>query len=138
MSSPLILDTHVLLWSLLQPNQLSNDVKEQISFAQQKGNLLISSISLWETAMLQFKKRVNIYEPIKDFLKSIKNISGITVKDISSDVAAESVSLIDNFHGDPTDKIIVATTRCHHATLLTRDQKILDWAKLGHIKTIQV
>ncbi|HJD56338.1 MAG TPA: type II toxin-antitoxin system VapC family toxin [Rickettsia endosymbiont of Pyrocoelia pectoralis] len=132
----LVLDTHVLLWSLLQPEELSEEIKHKINSAQENSQLFLSSISLWEIAMLKFKKRINIYEPTKDFLESITNINGLTVKDISPEIAAESISLIDDFHGDPADRIIVATAKCLGATLLTRDQKILNWAKLGHIKSI--
>ncbi|WP_245969063.1 PIN domain-containing protein [Candidatus Rickettsia colombianensi] len=82
--------------------------------------------------MPNFKKRINIYEPIKDFLNSITNINGLSIKDIFLEIAAKSISLMDDFHGAPTDRIIVATVKCLRATLLTRDQKILNWAKLGH------
>ncbi len=135
--NPIILDTHVLLWSLLQPEELNEDLKEQISLAQINNQLFICSISLWEIAMLKLKKRINIYEPIKDFLNSISNINGLKIKDISPEIAAESISLMDDFHGDPADRIIVATTRCFGASLITRDQKILNWANLGHIKSLQ-
>lgn len=137
MNNPIVLDTHIMLWSLLQPEELSEDIKLLISTAQDNRALLLCSISLWEIAMLNFKKRINIYEPVKDFLKSITNIDGLSVKDISSEVAAESVMLIDNFHGDPADRIIVATTKIYGATLITRDKKILTWANFGHIKSIQ-
>lgn len=138
MSNLIVLDTHVLLWSLLEPDQISREIKQEISLAQEDNNLVICSISLWEIAMLNFKKRINIYEPVKDFLKSITNINGLAVQDISSEVAAESVLLMDDFHGDPADRIIVATTKIKGATLITRDQKILDWAKLGHIKSLEM
>lgn len=130
--------THVLLWSLLQPKELSEEIKHKINLAQENSQLFLSSISLWEIAMLSFKKRICIYEPIKDFLNSITDINGLAIKDISSEIAAESISLMDDFHGDPADRIIVATAKCLGATLLTRDQKILTWAKLGHIKSISI
>ena len=88
--------------------------------------------------MLKFKKRINIYEPIKDFLESITNIHGVSIKDTSPEIAAESILLMDNFHGDPADRIIVATAKCYGATMLTRDQKILTWANLGHIKSLPI
>ncbi|WP_341794263.1 type II toxin-antitoxin system VapC family toxin [Rickettsia endosymbiont of Rhinocyllus conicus] len=138
MNNTLVLDTHVLLWSLLQPKELSDDIKHKINLAQENSQLFLSSISLWEIAMLSFKKRINIYEPIKDFLNSITDINGLAIKDISSEIAAESISLMDDFHDDPADRIIVATAKCLGATLLTRDQKILTWAKLGHIKSISI
>jgi len=136
MSNLLVLDTHILLWSLLNPEELPEDIKRQISQAQENQQLLISSISIWEIAMLAVKKRINIYEPIRDFLESITNIKGLVIKDISVEIASESVMLTDNFHGDPADRIIVATTKVWGATLVTRDQKILQWASLGNIKSL--
>jgi len=121
---------------LLQPEALSENIKSHIALAQENNQLLISSISLWEIAMFNFKKRINVYEPIKDFLESIVNIKGILVKDLTPDIAAESILLPDNFHGDPADRIIVATTKVYSATL-TRDYEILTWANLGHIKFLQ-
>jgi PIN domain nuclease of toxin-antitoxin system len=133
----LLLDTHTLLWSLLEPKELSKEARRRIDLAQENNLLMICSISLWEIAMLSHKKRINIYEPLKDFLKSIVNIGGVMVKDISPEVASESVVLVDYFHGDPADRIIAATTKIHGATIITRDQKILDWAKHGHVKFVK-
>ena len=137
MNNLIVLDTHVLLWALLQPEELPEDIKQCITVAQENSQLLVCSISLWEIAMLKSKRRINIYQPMRDFLESITGIDGLSVKDISAEVAAESVQLMDDFHGDPADRIIVATAKCYGATLITRDQKILTWASLGHIKSLQ-
>ncbi len=138
MNNIIILDTHVLLWSLLKSEELSTQTKQIISEAKVDAQLMISSISLWEIAMLEYKKRINVFEPITNFLDSIGEIKGLIVKDISSNIAAESTMLVDNFHSDHADRIITATAKCHGATLLTRDQKIINWAGLGHIKYLQV
>lgn len=134
---PILLDTHVMLWVLLKPEEISEAVRKTISSAQSNYRLFLSSISLWEIAMLRSKKRINIYEPIKNFLQSIESIRGIDIINISSAIAAESTLLIDGFHGDPADRIIVATAVNNGATLLTRDRKILSWAELGNIKAIE-
>jgi PIN domain nuclease of toxin-antitoxin system len=138
MNSPLVLDTHIFLWSALQPSNLSKAIRNDIALAQEKNQLLLSAISLWEIAMLSFKKRVYIYEPIKDFLLSIAGINGLMIQAISAEIAAESVLLVDNFHGDPVDRMIVATTKVGGGILATRDEKILKWASSGHIKTLPV
>lgn len=124
MSSCILLDTHVLLWTLLEPDKLSNVIKSQIEAAQKKNQLFISSISLWEIAMLNVKGRINVYEPMQSFLSSINNINGIVLQDISAEIAAHS-AMLQNFHGDPADRIIVATALVNNATLLTRDHKII-------------
>ena len=72
MNDLIILDTHILLWSLLQPEKLTEDIQQYIALAQDSNQLVLSSISLWEIAMLNSKKCINIYEPIKEFLGSVK------------------------------------------------------------------
>ena len=136
--SPILLDTHVLIWSLSDFENLSDQIKKIIDIAKNENRLLISSISLWEIAMLKSKKRINIYKPIKEFLKAIVEIDGIRIVDISPDIAADSTLLLDDFHGDPADRIIAATAINNGAILLTRDRAILSWAELGNIKAIEV
>jgi PIN domain nuclease of toxin-antitoxin system len=133
----IIIDTNILLFSFITPDELDKKTRLQIEEHQQNNRLIISSISLWEIATLASKKRINVYRPIVDFLKFIATFPGIQVIDISFDIAAESVSLPNNFHKDPADRIIVATTRVYGATLLTRDEAIIKWAKEGHIKCIK-
>lgn len=78
-NNPLVIDTHVLLWTIFEPEQLKEATKKHIDLAQEANQLLISSISLWEISMLYSKNRINIYEPIQDFLKSIVNIKGAII-----------------------------------------------------------
>lgn len=133
---PMLLDTHILIWCLANSNNLSEPVKKVIDNATSDKRLLLSSISLWEIAMLKSKKRINIYEPIKEFLKSISEIDGLKIIDILPEIAAESSGL-DDFHGDPADRIIAATALITGATLLTRDNQILSWAEQGNIRAIK-
>ncbi|MGI4775764.1 MAG: type II toxin-antitoxin system VapC family toxin [Janthinobacterium lividum] len=131
----IILDTHILLWSFLSPNEISKEVTEAISGAQDDSRLFISSITLWEIAMLVNKKRINLFEPTLTFLNSISQAKGLNIVSISTSIAADSGNLL-NFHGDPADRIITATTRELAGHLITKDEKILTWAKEGYMKTI--
>ena len=136
MMTPILLDTHIVLWTLLEPHKLSENIKSVIWDAQNINNLMISSITLWEIAMLASKKRINIHETIESFVDSITQIPGLSVVDISAKIAAQSVSIANNFHLDPSDRIITATAICHKATLVTKDQKILQWSQDQRVKTI--
>jgi PIN domain nuclease of toxin-antitoxin system len=136
--NPTLLDTHILIWLLSDFENLSEQGRKIIEVARSKRKLLVASISLWEIAMLKSKKRINIYKPVKEFLKSITEIEGVRIVDISPDIAADSTLLPDNFHGDPADRIIAATAINTEAILLTKDQQILAWASLGNIKAIEV
>jgi PIN domain nuclease of toxin-antitoxin system len=68
----------------------------------------------------------------------IEEISGINICEISAEIAAESIALQNNFHGDPADRIIVATARSYSATLFTRDKQILEWSADGAVKCLEV
>ena len=45
MNNNIILDTHVLLWVLLEPQEIGESLKKQINLAQKNNHLLISSIN---------------------------------------------------------------------------------------------
>jgi PIN domain nuclease of toxin-antitoxin system len=132
----IILDTHILLWLLLTPTKLSKETIDTITEAQNNNKLFISSISLWEISMLINKKRIYVFEPVISFLNTISNIDGLTIMQINASIGADSGCLLD-FHGDPADRLIVATTRELAGSLITKDQKILEWAEQGFIRTIR-
>lgn len=136
-NNKIVLDTHILIWILLEPAKLSKSVISIITEAQENNNIFISSITLWEIAMLIHKKRINIYERIGDFLGSIVKIDGLNIIELNDRIAAESVILPNGFYGDPADCIIISSTREIRGTLITRDQKIITWAKEAHIKFIE-
>jgi len=133
----IVLDTHILVWSLLEPDNIAKKIKEQIASAQSVSSLYISSITLWEIAMLIQKKRISVFERTSDFLKYISRIEGLSVIEISAEIAAESVMLPGAFSSDPADCIIIASTRGIAGSLITRDQKIIEWANQGYLKVIK-
>ncbi len=134
MPQPLIvLDTHILLWFFIEPSRLSKNELEFIEKAISNGQAIITDLTLWEIAMLYAKQRIRVHEPIDIFLNNICK-TGIKIYEITPKIAADSAILPDGFHGDPVDRIIVATTRVCGATLFTYDEKIIKWAQNGHVK----
>ena len=65
--NPVLLDTHVIIWALLKPDEISQTVKNIISTAQSSNMLLVSSISLWEIAMLRSRGYLPI--PAKRYIR---------------------------------------------------------------------
>ena len=57
---------------------------------------------------------------------------------MSTEVSIESCNLPGKFHGDPADRMIVATTRIFDSPLLTRDSKILEYAKSNYINVAEI
>ena len=122
----ILLDTHTWIWSHSATKLLSDTVKKRIkkTLTDQRA---IASVSIWEFAMMVAKGRINVKIDPKLWLDNAIKNTGIKVIESSPEIALESCNLPGDFHRDPADQIIVATARIHNLTLLTKDQKILDY-----------
>ena len=131
----IVLDTHVLLWwAGGQFDALSTVALAAIKREHEKqGAILVSSISAWEIAMLVARNRLALSMDVGAWLDAAARIEGVRFVPVDNPIALESVALPGDFHPDPADRIIVATARKHGAPLLTRDEKILNYA---HVKTV--
>jgi PIN domain nuclease of toxin-antitoxin system len=107
-----------------------------INHAAAAGQLRVSAISLWETALLASGGRVVLGQPLAQWMVAAVSAPGLSVEPLVPQVAVEAYSLPDAFHPDPADRLIVATARVVNATLMTRDQRILDYAAHGHLTAI--
>ena len=120
-----LLDTHVVVWWSSAPERLNRRQRALLKEAQQSGEAVaISSITLWELAMLAEKGRIEVPMPIDAWLEEIETDIETQVLPLTAKVAVESVRLGPGFPKDPADRIIVATARCHGLTLLTTDAGI--------------
>ena len=62
--------------------------------------------------------------------------AGFVLAEMPPEVLIDSSFLPGSIHGDPADRIIIATARAYGLTVVTRDQHILDYAALGHVRAI--
>jgi PIN domain nuclease of toxin-antitoxin system len=120
----LLLDTHVWIWvSIEDKRSLGGKANRMIGQARQKW---ISAISCWELAKLVEKKRISFSIPLVTWIRRSLNELSINIADLSPEIAVESTQLRD-FHNDPADQIIAATSRVLGMPLLTSDKRILDF-----------
>jgi PIN domain nuclease of toxin-antitoxin system len=136
-NEPLLLDTHAWIW-LLNGNE-ENLKPEFVNIIQQAASselLSISAISLWEVAMLESKGRIRLSIDCLDWLKAALAAPGISLVPLTAEIASGSCTLPGEFHGDPADRIIVATAKILGARLLTRDAGIVHYGRQGHINVL--
>lgn len=123
----LVLDTHTLIWLDEGSRRLGKAALLAINKALASGKLGISAISLWEITMLLQKKRLAmIMEPDVWFTELLQ--AGLLDLQMSGRIAIRAGQL-ESFHGDPADRIIVATALEYGGNLVTADEKILAWDK---------
>lgn len=124
----LLLDTHVLVWLDEGSQRLGVKALGFINFALAEGQLGVASISFWEIAMLLDKQRLALHIEL-DVWRSELLQSGLQEIPLQGSTALRAGQLQD-FHGDPADRMIVATALENSATLMTADRKILAWDSL--------
>jgi len=124
----LLLDTHVLVWLDEGSPRLGTEALQAINRALASGQLGVASISFWEIAMLVRKRRLDIRIELDVWRFELLQ-NGLLEIPLQGSTAPRAGQLQD-FHGDPADRMIVATSLEPSATLVTADQKILNWGNL--------
>lgn len=136
-AGPLVLDTHVWLWVASgNRQQLAAPAIAEIEEVSQSGGVLISAISVWELAMLEAKRRISLSRPVEDWVRATLRAPGTRLLDLTPEIAIESTRLPASPHGDPADRILIASARLMGARLATRDRAILDYARGGHVAVV--
>ena len=118
----LLLDTHIWLWSLLDPGRLSDAGRR--AFRSPEGELRLSSISVWEALLLAERGRVTLKPDPHRWLRKAMSLMPIVEAPITIDVALTSRT-IDVEHQDPADRFIVATAKVYGLKLVTADVRLL-------------
>ena len=121
-----MLDTHIWVFWVHGDPRLSADHLKLITANEQSG-LGISAISCWEVAKLVERGRLTLPCGLQEWFDQALAYPGVTLLELTPEIAIESTQLPGTFHRDPADQIIVATARIQQCPLLTRDSNIRDY-----------
>jgi PIN domain nuclease of toxin-antitoxin system len=129
----IVLDTHVWVWYVSNPERLSNRAMKSLKTAANENAIFISSISAWEVALLVANNRLQLTMDVTDWIVRSETLPFFQFVPVDNSIAVRSVNLPQPLHSDPADRIIIATSHAIGASLITKDQKILNY---DHVKTI--
>lgn len=125
----ILLDTHVWLWLLSGNPILSTSFCQSVDRAQNYEGIIISAISVWEIGMLVARGRISLEMDCLDWVDQALANRGVKLIPLSPHIAIHSTCLPGNIHGDPADRILVATAFEEGAVLITCDQFLLEYGK---------
>lgn len=133
----ILLDTHVWIWTVAgETDRMAPAAVEQIRRGASRGRLLVSAISVWEVAMLQARGRIGLALELEEWVRRGLSAPGVRLAELSPEVLVESTRLPGQAHGDPADRMLIATARRLGAALATRDEAILSYAGGGHLAVL--
>ncbi len=87
--------------------------------------------------MLESKGRIQIPINCLDWVNKALQAPGILLAPITPKIAIESSRLPGKFHGDPADRLIVATARILDATLITHDKKLIAYGAQKNLNILK-
>ena len=127
----IIIDTHVWIWLVSDPEKLS---KKAISAIEYSKTIGICPISCWEISTKVTNGKLSLDRNIDVWVQQALARPRIKLIAISSEIAVLAGKLGNmGLHGDPADRLIVATAIHHGADLISKDRAIRLFPKVHSI-----
>ncbi len=111
----LLLDTHILLWAVLNDPRLSETQVQAIS----NGDLYLSAASVWEIGIKRALGKLQVPEELFDIAVD----AGCRPLPISW-THADAAATLPPHHADPFDRMLIAQARCEGLSLASSDMKL--------------
>ena len=113
----LLLDTHLLIWAVSEPDRLSARALELMN--DEANQLFFSAASIWEIAIKASYKRT-------DFMVNVPELHSELLRNGYQEVAVSSghtfaVVHLPHLHKDPFDRLLLAQAMRQDLTLVTAD-----------------
>jgi PIN domain nuclease of toxin-antitoxin system len=124
------MDTHVLVRYALGDKQVGKRALAAIDRAIARDELFMSALSFWEIAMLVTKRRLVLDTPVSGFRAATLR-QGIQELPVDGEIAIAAGELPPS-HGDPADRLLVATAIVRGLKLVTADGVLLQWQLHGY------
>ena len=118
----LLLDTHIWLWSTLEPQRLTRRVEKVL--ADSANELWLSPVSVGELIVLVRKGRITLPAEVTDFVAKTMQDLELTEAPLTVEVAL-AISSINFPHGDSADHFLAATAKVFNVTLVTADEHLI-------------
>jgi PIN domain nuclease of toxin-antitoxin system len=109
--SALLLDTHIRPWYAEDDTDRMLEPSVKLDEAREADGLRLLAISIWEIGVLHAKGRIQLFAPLRDWVRHALNPPGISLVAIDADVAAESTLLPGEPQGDAADRFLIAAAR---------------------------
>jgi PIN domain nuclease of toxin-antitoxin system len=125
----IVLDTHAWLWWVSDPDQLGRAAIKRLQGSERIG---IAAVSCFEIAAAVAKGRITLDRPTLEWLQQALAAPRLELLPLTPAIAVKA-TMLGRFHGDPADRLIVATTILESAVLVTKDQRIRKYEAVSTI-----
>ena len=119
----LLLDTHIWVWSLAEPEKLTRRVRREL--ANKENEAWLSPISIWEVLMLAEVGKLAAPVGTEGWVKRALQSVPLKEAPLTYEVALETRKL-SLHNSDPADRFLVATAKVYGLALVTADRRLIE------------
>jgi len=124
----LLLDTHIWIWSAVEPERLKRNVAQALD--DEENELWLSPISIWELSILVKKGRIELDDDLETWVTRALAKTNFREATLTNDVVLQ-VPRFRFSHRDPADHFIAASAKVFELTLVTADPRLIKLRQQG-------
>ena len=124
-----LLDTHTFLWAVSETKNLSKKVVETLK--NQKNNIYVSAVTLWEISIKVRIKKLNIGTLEPEELISLAEQMDFELISLTPEESISYHNLLENTHKDPFDRMLAWQSISRNMVLISKDQELKIFTKYG-------
>lgn len=125
----IVLDTHTWIWWASDPVKLGRKGRATIDGADR---IRVPAICCLEVAAAAARGRIRLDRAPLEWLEQALALPRVELAPLTPKIAVRATQL-GGFHGDPADRLIVATALIDGAAIVTRDRNIRTYAPVSSV-----
>jgi PIN domain nuclease of toxin-antitoxin system len=131
----ILLDTCALIW-IVNNDPVLPAALAAVERAVKARELYLSPVSAWEIGTLVTCGRLVLDVSAEVYVSRVFSRPGVQIAALTPEIAVRSSHLPGTLHGDPADRMLIATAMLMGLKLMTRDRRILDYAAQGRLSAV--
>ena len=131
----ILLDTCALIW-IMNKDPVLPAALSAMEHAARAGELYLSPVTAWEIGTLVTRGRLVLEVSAEVYVSRAFSRPGVQIAALTPEIAVRSSHLPGALHGDPADRMLIATAIVMGLKFMTRDRRILDYAAQGHLPAV--
>lgn len=140
LAAGVLLDTCAVIW-LATAAPMADDALAAITKAATADALHVSPVTAWEIGMLSRPRpgrpeTVQFLPDPKSWFRRFTSAPGVREAALTPEIAIDASWLPGELHGDPADRLLIATARTLGCPIVTRDRKIIAYGEAGFVRVL--
>jgi PIN domain nuclease of toxin-antitoxin system len=124
-----LIDTHVLIWSIVDSDKLSKLARKIIE--DQKNTILVSSVSFWEISLKYSLHKMELNGILPEQFPDLAKEIGFDLVSLIPEEVSCYHKLQGNYHKDPFGKMLIWQAIQRNISLISKDENIARYSSEG-------